>query len=110
MDINTKPSPDGHSGYRERQLLHRPGTPPIILIRSGCTLGPEPPSLPDAGTKAGGGPPVEAPGGGGNPPPGGGKPPGGKGGMAPAGAGEAFTKRQSILWGWWRTYALLLVA
>ena len=81
---------------REQLLhLHRPGTPPIILIRSGCTLGPEPPSFPDAGTKAGGPPPVELPGGGGNPPPGGGKPPGGKGGIAPAGAGDAFTQRKA---------------
>ena len=96
------------------QLPHRP---PIILIRSGCTLGPEPPlggaalAFPDAGTKAGGGPPVEPPGGGGNAPPGGGKAPGGKGGIAPAGAGrEAFTKQQAVLGVWWRTYALLLVA
>ncbi len=101
-------------GTESEQLPHRP---PIILIRSGCTLGPEPPlggaalAVPDAGTKAGGGPPVEPPGGGGNAPPRGGKAPGGKGGIPPAGAGgDAFTEQQAVLGVWWRTYALLLVA
>ena len=99
-------------GTESEQLPHRP----IILIRSGCTLGPEPPlggaapAFPDAGTNAGGGPPVEPPGGG-NAPPGGGKAPGGKGGIAPTGAGgEAFIEQQAVPVVWWRTYALLLVA
>lgn len=78
----------------KRQVSHRPPLLPSILIRSGCTVGPEPPlggaalAFPDAGTKAGGGPPVEPPGGGGNAP-GRGNPPGGKGGIAPAGARDA---------------------
>jgi len=78
-----------------RKISHRPPPLPIILIRSGCTVGPEPPpegaaiAFPDAGTKEGGGPPVEPPGGGGNAAPGGGNPPGGKGGIAPAGARDA---------------------
>lgn len=79
----------------KRQASHRPPPLPSILIRSGCTVGPEPAlegaalAFPDAGTKEGGGPPVGPPGGGGNPAPGGGNPPGGKGGIAPAGARDA---------------------
>ena len=77
-----------------KQVSHRPPPPPTILIRSGCTVGPEPPpegaalAFPDAGTKEGGGPPIEPPGRG-NPAPGGGNPPGGKGGIAPVGARNA---------------------
>jgi hypothetical protein len=96
VNINRKLHTSEHGDYMEKQVSHRPPVLPTILIRSGCTVGPEPPlggaalAFPDAGTKAGGGPLVEPPGGG-NPPPGGGNPPGGKGGIAPAGARDAHT-------------------